>query len=118
METPRKTWSGRLSLSLIDGNAADTQQLHPLLQESDEIVIDNDGPDDIGLKRSAPTDTSLLDAPGSEFAPVLEQLRRSLENMQSNHAQIEGINEAMNDAQAALDSVLFKNTSAQQYAVL
>ena len=63
-------------------------------------------------------DTSLLDAPNPELAPVLEQLRRSLENMQGNHAQVEGIDEAMKDAQAALDNVLFRHASAQQYTVL
>ena len=49
---------------------------------------------------------------------MLEQLQRSLENMQGNHAQVEGIDEAIIDAQAALDDVLFRHTSAQQYAAL
>jgi hypothetical protein len=49
---------------------------------------------------------------------VLEQLRRSLENMQGNHAQVDGISEAMQDAHAVLDNVLFKHASAQQYAAL
>ncbi|KAF2130994.1 hypothetical protein P153DRAFT_313198 [Dothidotthia symphoricarpi CBS 119687] len=91
-------------------------RLHPLLQKSDDTVIDSDGPDEIGLKRSSPVDTFLLDAPDSEFAPVLEQLRRSLENMQSNHAQVKGVDEAMKDTQAALDNILFRHASAQQYA--
>jgi|TARA_R110002003_G_scaffold9_36_gene687 hypothetical protein len=78
----------------------------------------SDGPDDIGLKQSAPADTTLLDAPDAELASVLEQLRRSLENMQGNHAQIDGIDGAMRDAQAALDDVLFRHTRAQQYATL
>jgi hypothetical protein len=63
-------------------------------------------------------DTALLDAPDAELAPVLEQLRRSLENTQGNHAQVEGVDDAMQDAQAALDEVLFRHASAQQYAVL
>jgi hypothetical protein len=49
---------------------------------------------------------------------VLEQLRRNLENMQGNHAQVEGLDEAMGNAQAALDDVLFRNASAAQYAGL
>jgi hypothetical protein len=56
--------------------------------------------------------------PDAELAPVLEQLQRSLENMQGNHTHIEGINGAMRDAQAALDDVLFRHASAQQYATL
>jgi hypothetical protein len=78
----------------------------------------SDGADDIGLRQSAPADTTLLDAPDAELASVLEQLRRSLENMQGNHAQIDGIDGAMRDAQAALDDVLFRHTRAQQYATL
>jgi hypothetical protein len=63
-------------------------------------------------------DTALIDAPDAELAPVLEQLRRSLKNTQGNHAQVEGVDDAMQDAQAALDEVLFRHASAQQYAVL
>lgn len=63
-------------------------------------------------------DTSLLDTPEAELAPVLEQLQRSLENMQGNHAHVEGIDAAMTDAQASLDDVLFRHASAQQYATL
>jgi hypothetical protein len=63
-------------------------------------------------------DTAMLDAPDSALAPVLEQLRRSLENMQGTHAQVGGVDEAMQDAQAALDEVLFRHASAPQYAAL
>jgi len=63
-------------------------------------------------------DTALLDAPDAELAPVLAQLRKSLENMQGNHAQVEGVDDAMQDAQAALDDVLFRHVNAQQYAAL
>ncbi|CAO2651038.1 Nn.00g093350.m01.CDS01 [Neocucurbitaria sp. VM-36] len=93
-------------------------RFHPLLQDVENAEIHNDGPDDINLKRSEPVDLSLLEAPGAELAPVLAQLRRSLENMQGNHAQVEGIDEAMKDAQAALDDVLYRHASAQQYAAL
>jgi hypothetical protein len=93
-------------------------QVHPLLLDSDKATIDGDGPDDIGLRRSAPADTALLDAPDVELAVVLEQLQRSLENMQGNHAHVDGINSAMGEAHAALDDVLFRHASAQQYAAL
>mgnify|MGYP004502074779 CR=1 FL=1 len=82
------------------------------------MSIDSDGPDDIRLKPAAGIDTSALDVPDAELAPILQQLRRSLENMQGNHAQVEGTDKAMADAQTALDDVLFRHVSAQQYAAL
>ncbi|KAF2829947.1 hypothetical protein CC86DRAFT_317329 [Ophiobolus disseminans] len=91
---------------------------HPLLKGSDDATMYGDRPDDIGLRRSAPVDATLLDTPDAELAPILEQLHRSLENMQGNHAHVEGIDEAMRDAQAAVDDVLFRHASAQQYAIL
>ncbi|KAF2800752.1 hypothetical protein K505DRAFT_403863 [Melanomma pulvis-pyrius CBS 109.77] len=93
-------------------------QLHPLLQNSEDTEIEGDGPDDIGLKTAAPIDTSMLDAPDSELAPLVEQLRRSLGNMQGNQAQVDGIDDAMRNARVALDDMLFKHTSAQQYGAL
>lgn len=63
-------------------------------------------------------DTFALDAPTAELAPIIDQLRRSLENMQGNHTQVEGIGQAMKDAQTALDDVLFRHASAQQYTSL
>jgi hypothetical protein len=77
-----------------------------------------DGPDDIRLKRSEPVAFSLLDAPDDDLAPVLGQLRRSLESMQSNHTQVEGLDATMRDAQAALDDMLFRHAGAAQYASL
>jgi len=35
--------------------------------------------------------------------------------MQTSHAQVQGVENAMKDAQVALDDVLFKHTSPQQY---
>ncbi|KAH7075852.1 CENP-Q, a CENPA-CAD centromere complex subunit-domain-containing protein [Paraphoma chrysanthemicola] len=93
-------------------------RIHPLLLKSEDTAMHSDGPDDIGLRHPVPVETALLDAPDDELAPVLEQLRRSLENMQGNHAQVDGIDGAMRDAQAALDDVLFRHTSTQQYATL
>ncbi|KAG9185745.1 hypothetical protein G6011_07076 [Alternaria panax] len=93
-------------------------RLHPLLQDEGDTTTDRDGPDDIRLKRSEPVALSLLDTPDDDLAPVLGQLRRSLESMQGNHAQIEGLDTAMRDAQAALDDVLFRHAGAAQYAVL
>ncbi|KAF2872934.1 CENP-Q, a CENPA-CAD centromere complex subunit-domain-containing protein [Massariosphaeria phaeospora] len=89
--------------------------VHPLLQDLENAETGNDGPEDIALKQSVPTDTSALDVPDSdsELAPLLEQLRRSLENMQGNHVQVEGIDGAMLGAQAALDDMLFRHGSAQ-----
>ncbi|KAL1792365.1 hypothetical protein ACET3X_008872 [Alternaria dauci] len=93
-------------------------RLHPLLQDQGDATTDRDGPDDIQLKRPEPVDFSLLDTPDNDLAPVLAQLRRSLESMQGNHTQVEGLDTATRDAQAALDHVLFKHASAVQYAAL
>ncbi|KAF2190810.1 hypothetical protein K469DRAFT_393028 [Zopfia rhizophila CBS 207.26] len=90
-------------------------KLHPLLKLPKGFEIEGDGPEDIGLKTSAPVDMSSLEAPDPELAPLLGQLRRSLESMQANHAQVQGIDETMKDAEMALDDVLFKHASAQQY---
>lgn len=49
---------------------------------------------------------------------MLEQLRLSLKNMQGNHAQVEGLDTAVSDAQAALDDILFRHASAAQYTKL
>lgn len=96
----------------------DRLQIHPLLQNNEERTIDGDSPDDIRLQPAVAGIASALDAPNAELVPILEQLRRSLENMQGNHAQVEGIDEAMTHAQSALDDVLFRHTSVQQYAAL
>jgi len=63
-------------------------------------------------------DLSLLESPDAELGSILEQLRRSLGNLQGNHAQIEGIDEAVRLAQAALDDVLFRHEDAQHGAAL
>jgi hypothetical protein len=81
-------------------------------------VVDGDGPEDIGLKASEPMDHALLENPDEDLAPVLEQLRRSLENMQGNHAQVQGVDEAVKTAQSSLDDILFRNANAAQYAAL
>lgn len=91
------------------------QQLHPLLQADNETAVNDDRPEDIGLKRPEPVDLSSLDSPDDELGPVLEQLRRSLKNMQSNHTQLEGLGTAIGNAQAALDDVLFQHANAAQY---
>lgn len=77
-----------------------------------------DGPGDINLKQSKPPDLSLLETPDAELKPLIAQLRRSLENMQGNHAQVGGIDKAIKHAQASLDDVLFKHASASHYAAL
>ncbi|KAH9875278.1 hypothetical protein J1614_004769 [Plenodomus biglobosus] len=92
--------------------------IHPLLQGQDSSKAGADGAEDINLKQSTPIDLSLLKTPDAELAPVLAQLRRSLENMQGNYAQVEGIDEAVSHAQAALDDVLFRHASALRYASL
>ncbi|KAF1359962.1 hypothetical protein EJ07DRAFT_165614 [Lizonia empirigonia] len=93
-------------------------RIHPLLTDGDDVNSDGDGPNDVRLRPSAAIDTSALETPDGELAPILEQLRRSLENMQGNRGQVEGINEAMTDAQTALDDVIFRQASVQQYAAL
>lgn len=97
---------------------ADTLQVHPLLQDPEPGTIYGDSPDDIGLRRSAPTHAASLDAADDDLNPMLEQLQRSLETMQGNHAHVAGIDTAIEGAQAALDDVLFRHTSAQQYAAM
>lgn len=97
---------------------ADKAQIHPLLRDNDDVSVNGDSPDDIRLRPTIAVDTLVLDEPDAELAPILEQLRRSLENMQGNHAQVEGIDEAMAHARTALDNVLFRHASAQQYAAL
>lgn len=89
-----------------------------MLQPGDEVTTDGDGPEDIGLKPQSTVDLSSLDSPDSDLGPVLEQLKRSLKNMQSNHTQVEGLDTAIGNAQAALDDVLFRHANAAQYANL
>ena len=94
--------------------------MHRLLQDSEADVSkgDSDGADEIRLQPAATKDTTALDAPDAELAPILNQLRRSLENMQRNHEQLDSIGLSMTDAQSALDDVLFKYGSVLQYATL
>lgn len=118
VEAPAETWTGTDWRPFLRDYHTDTVQIHPLLTDIDDVNSDGDGPSDVRLRPSAAIDTSALETPDGELAPILEQLRRSLENMQGNHGQVEGINEAMTDAQAALDDVIFKQASVQQYAAL
>ena len=90
-------------------------QTHPLLRLPKNFEVDGDGPDDINLINSKLTEPSLFDDPDPDLAPLLDQLRNHLESMQASHAQVRGIENAMKDAQVALDDVLFKYTSPQQY---
>lgn len=90
-------------------------QTHPLLRLPKNFEVDGDGPDDINLINSKLTEPSLFDDPDPELAPLLDQLRNHLESMQASHAQVRGIENAMKDTQVALDDVLFKYTSPQQY---
>jgi hypothetical protein len=90
-------------------------QTHPLLRLPKNFRVDGDGPDDINLINSKSTEPSLFDDPDPELAPLLDQLRNHLESMQASHSQVQGIENAMEDAQVALDDVLFKHTSPQQY---
>ncbi|KAH9865095.1 hypothetical protein IAQ61_009041 [Plenodomus lingam] len=91
-------------------------RIHPLLQGQDDSKAEGDGAEEINLKPTTRMDLSSLETADAELTPVLAQLRRSLENMQGNHAQVEGIDEAVSHAQAALDDVLFRHATAQQYA--
>ena len=90
-------------------------QIHPLLRLPKNFEVDGDGPDDINLINSKSTKPSLFDDPDPELAPLLDQLRNHLESMQASHAQVQGIGNAMKDAQVALDDVLFKHMSPQLY---
>jgi hypothetical protein len=94
--------------------------VHRLLQDSETHVRagDGDDADEIRLKQATTKDTTALDAPDAELAPILNQLRRSLGNMQGNHEQLDSIGLYMTDAQSALDDVLYRHSSALQYATL
>lgn len=94
--------------------------MHRLLQDSETDVSggDGDGADEIRLRPATTKDTTALDAPDAELAPILNQLRRSLENMQGNHEQLDSIGLSMTDAQLALDDVLFRQSSVLQHATL
>ena len=94
--------------------------MHRLLQDSEADVSkgDSDGADEIRLQPAATKDTTALDAPDAELATILNQLRRSLENMQGNHEQLDSIGLSMTDAQSALDDVLFRYSSVLQHATL
>ncbi|KAF3008728.1 hypothetical protein E8E13_009801 [Curvularia kusanoi] len=95
-------------------------RVHQLLRD-DEVLesdVDGDDADEIRLKPATTRYTTALDAPDAELAPILNQLRRSLENMQGNHEQLGPIGLSMTNAQSALDDVLFRHSSAQQYATL
>ena len=63
-------------------------------------------------------DASMLDNPDPDLAPLLEELRRALNTMQGNQDQVDGIDEAVQQARTALDDVFFKHASAQQYDAL
>ncbi|KAF1997927.1 hypothetical protein P154DRAFT_547164 [Amniculicola lignicola CBS 123094] len=93
-------------------------KIHPMLVLPEDFNINGDGPDDIGMRNKEPADTALFDTPDDDLGPLLEQLRRSLLSLQGSHDQVDGIDEAMHGAQAALDNLLFKHTSAQQYDAL
>jgi hypothetical protein len=97
---------------------ADSIQVHPLLHDTHSTTPTSDSPEDISLTRAAPVATGSLSRPDAALAPALEQLRRSLENLQGNHAQVRGVEGAMMDAQVALDDVLFRHASAEQYAAV
>lgn len=100
--------------------STDLLQVHPLLRDNEDLNSDGDGngDDDIRLKPATIRSHTALDTPDADLAPILDQLQRSLENMQANHEQLGLIGCSMTDAQMALDDVLFKNSSAQQYSTL
>lgn len=50
-----------------------------------------------------------------ELAPVLEQLRGHLDSMRGNMEQVEGLDDAMTGARVALDGVLRKRVTDEQY---
>lgn len=102
-----------MKATMLQNNRADWLQIHPLLQDDEQSDSGGagDGPDDIRLKSASTRDVTALDAPDAELAPILDQLRRSLENIQGNHEQLGGIGESIRDAQAALDDILFRHNS-------
>lgn len=120
VETPATARTSKCSVSLapLTDYTANCQQLHPLMQDQGELDVDKDGPEEISLRLSEIIDTSLFQSPDEELEPLITQLQRSLENMQGNHAQVDGLEEAMNTARVALDDVLFRHASAQQYAAM
>ncbi|KAF2712148.1 hypothetical protein K504DRAFT_464246 [Pleomassaria siparia CBS 279.74] len=93
-------------------------QLHPLLQDGENSENEGYKLDDISLKVSTPMDMSRVNAPESDMAPLVEQLRRSLGQMQGNQAEVDGMDEALRHTHAVLDDMMFKHASAQQYGAL
>lgn len=118
MEAPEEAWAGMHQRLEFLFDHTDEAQVHPLLRDSGDLKADSDGPGEIRLKAAGRIDSSILDRPDAGLAPILDQFRRSLENLQGNHAQVGGIGQAMTDAQTALDDVLFRHATAQQYAAL
>jgi len=77
--------------------------------------MSGDGPEDIGLRPLKAPDTSLLNTPDPELAPLIQQLRRGLESMRDNHTQVQGVQDAVRRARVELDDVLFAHASSGQY---
>ncbi|KAF2497689.1 hypothetical protein BU16DRAFT_482847 [Lophium mytilinum] len=88
---------------------------HPMLRLPKNFEIGDDSAEDIGLVRQKTAKQALFDDPDPDFAPLLDTLRNHLESMQGNHEQVQGIDAVMQEAQAALDDVLFTHASPQQY---
>jgi hypothetical protein len=88
---------------------------HHILRLPKNFEIGSDSAEDIGLVKHKAADQSLFDDVDPELAPLLDTLRNHLESMQGNHEQVHGIDAAVREAQAALDEVLFKHASPQQY---
>lgn len=89
------------------------------MQETEEAGTNDDKPSDIGLRKNPQArDTTLLDTPDADLAPLLEEFRRALKTMQGNQDHVDGIDEAVQHARGALDDILFRHASARQYDAL
>ncbi|TKA62966.1 hypothetical protein B0A49_11021 [Cryomyces minteri] len=110
----------RTELKRLEGDARreeerqrrDAFKIHPLLQLSDDLEDEDieDGAGSIGLiatKRPlALAQQSLFDNPDPELDSLLKQLGSHMESMQSNHAQVAGLSDAMAGARATLEDAL------------
>ncbi|KAF2090254.1 hypothetical protein K490DRAFT_17338, partial [Saccharata proteae CBS 121410] len=91
-----------------------TRKAHPLLRSVKTTATDDDAVN-INMVRGSAKAVGLDDVNDSDLKPLLDQLRNHIESMQTNSAQVEGVEDALSGAQTAVDGILFKRLDAQQY---
>ncbi|KAK5163540.1 hypothetical protein LTR04_002431 [Oleoguttula sp. CCFEE 6159] len=95
-----------------DARREEERRRREVFKLSDDLEDEDidDGAESIGLittKRSlASARQPLFDNPDPELDSLLKQLGSHMESMQSNHAQVTGLSDAMAGAQATLEDAL------------